>query len=82
MDSIQPQFSHLYMAPSVALDFDLAPSPPGDNLQTAVTVAQSCGMVGPQERLVIIHATPLSRASLPPSSSCQWSPPQPRTGLR
>ncbi|XP_047648039.1 polyamine-transporting ATPase 13A2 isoform X3 [Phacochoerus africanus] len=30
----------------------------GDNLQTAVTVAQSCGMVGPQERLVIIHATP------------------------
>lgn len=58
MDSIQPQFSHLYMAPSVALDFNLAPSPPGDNLQTAVTVAQSCGMVGPQERLVIIHATP------------------------
>lgn len=30
----------------------------GDNLQTAVTVAQSCGMVSPQERLVIIHATP------------------------
>ncbi|XP_062959997.1 polyamine-transporting ATPase 13A2 isoform X2 [Cynocephalus volans] len=29
----------------------------GDNLQTAVTVAQGCGMVGPQERLVIIHAT-------------------------
>ncbi|CAK6440663.1 unnamed protein product [Pipistrellus nathusii] len=29
----------------------------GDNLQTAVTVAQSCGMVGPQERLVIVHAT-------------------------
>uniref|UniRef100_A0A8C3VY99 Polyamine-transporting ATPase 13A2 n=1 Tax=Catagonus wagneri TaxID=51154 RepID=A0A8C3VY99_9CETA len=33
----------------------------GDNLQTAVTVAQSCGMVGPQERLVIIHATPPER---------------------
>ncbi|XP_036085000.1 polyamine-transporting ATPase 13A2 isoform X2 [Rousettus aegyptiacus] len=30
----------------------------GDNLQTAVTVAQNCGMVDPQERLVIIHATP------------------------
>ncbi|XP_036770294.2 polyamine-transporting ATPase 13A2 isoform X5 [Manis pentadactyla] len=30
----------------------------GDNLQTAVTVAQSCGMVSPRERLVIIHATP------------------------
>ncbi|XP_064350078.1 polyamine-transporting ATPase 13A2 isoform X4 [Camelus dromedarius] len=30
----------------------------GDNLQTAVTVAQACGMVDPQERLVIIHATP------------------------
>ncbi|XP_057556531.1 polyamine-transporting ATPase 13A2 isoform X3 [Hippopotamus amphibius kiboko] len=30
----------------------------GDNLQTAVTVAQACGMVGPQERLVIVHATP------------------------
>lgn len=33
----------------------------GDNLQTAVTVAQGCGMVGPQERLVIIHATPPER---------------------
>lgn len=28
----------------------------GDNLQTAVTVAQSCGMVGPHERLVIVQA--------------------------
>ncbi|XP_022454195.1 cation-transporting ATPase 13A2 isoform X3 [Delphinapterus leucas] len=33
----------------------------GDNLQTAVTVAQACGMVGPQERLVIIHANPPER---------------------
>ncbi|XP_072607186.1 polyamine-transporting ATPase 13A2 isoform X16 [Vulpes vulpes] len=33
----------------------------GDNLQTAVTVAQGCGMVGPRERLVIIHATPPER---------------------
>ncbi|XP_045877104.1 polyamine-transporting ATPase 13A2 isoform X4 [Meles meles] len=33
----------------------------GDNLQTAVTVAQGCGMVGPQEQLVIIHATPPER---------------------
>jgi len=33
----------------------------GDNLQTAVTVAQGCGMVGPQEHLVIIHATPPER---------------------
>ncbi|XP_032507702.1 cation-transporting ATPase 13A2 isoform X2 [Phocoena sinus] len=33
----------------------------GDNLQTAVTVAQGCGMVGPQERLVIIHANPPER---------------------
>ncbi|XP_037354959.1 polyamine-transporting ATPase 13A2 isoform X2 [Talpa occidentalis] len=30
----------------------------GDNLQTAVTVARGCGMVDPQERLVIVHATP------------------------
>ncbi|XP_054995393.1 polyamine-transporting ATPase 13A2 isoform X2 [Sorex araneus] len=30
----------------------------GDNLQTAVTVARSCGMVGPQEQLVILHARP------------------------
>ncbi|KAM5248693.1 polyamine-transporting ATPase 13A2 [Ctenodactylus gundi] len=29
----------------------------GDNLQTAVTVARGCGMVAPQERLVIVHAT-------------------------
>ncbi|XP_023578301.1 cation-transporting ATPase 13A2 isoform X2 [Octodon degus] len=29
----------------------------GDNLQTAVTVARGCGMVGPQEHLVIIQAT-------------------------
>uniref|UniRef100_A0A8C2UV11 Polyamine-transporting ATPase 13A2 n=1 Tax=Chinchilla lanigera TaxID=34839 RepID=A0A8C2UV11_CHILA len=29
----------------------------GDNLQTAVTVARGCGMVGPHERLVIVHAT-------------------------
>ncbi|XP_042636191.1 polyamine-transporting ATPase 13A2 [Orycteropus afer afer] len=33
----------------------------GDNLQTAVTVARGCGMVCPQERLVIIHATPPER---------------------
>ncbi|KAM8788255.1 polyamine-transporting ATPase 13A2 isoform 3-T3 [Rhynchonycteris naso] len=33
----------------------------GDNLQTAVTVAQSCGMVGLRERLVIIRATPPER---------------------
>ncbi|XP_037001963.2 polyamine-transporting ATPase 13A2 isoform X7 [Artibeus jamaicensis] len=33
----------------------------GDNLQTAVTVAQSCGMVGPRERLVILSATPPER---------------------
>ncbi|XP_032970655.1 polyamine-transporting ATPase 13A2 isoform X4 [Rhinolophus ferrumequinum] len=33
----------------------------GDNLQTAVTVAQSCGMVGTQERLLIVHATPPER---------------------
>ncbi|XP_054435652.1 polyamine-transporting ATPase 13A2 isoform X3 [Pteronotus mesoamericanus] len=33
----------------------------GDNLQTAVTVAQSCGMVGPQERLVILRAAPPER---------------------
>ncbi|XP_006866405.1 PREDICTED: probable cation-transporting ATPase 13A2 [Chrysochloris asiatica] len=30
----------------------------GDNLQTAVTVARGCGMVGPQERLIIVHAMP------------------------
>ncbi|XP_066231293.1 polyamine-transporting ATPase 13A2 isoform X3 [Saccopteryx leptura] len=30
----------------------------GDNLQTAVTVARSCGMVGSWERLVIVRATP------------------------
>lgn len=29
----------------------------GDNLQTAVTVAKACGMVGTQEHLAIIHAT-------------------------
>lgn len=33
----------------------------GDNLQTAVTVAQACGMVGPQEHLVMVHATPPER---------------------
>nr|XP_025711563.1 cation-transporting ATPase 13A2 isoform X4 [Callorhinus ursinus] len=33
----------------------------GDNLQTAVTVAQGCGMVGPQEHLIIIHAIPPER---------------------
>ncbi|XP_059997268.1 polyamine-transporting ATPase 13A2 isoform X1 [Lagenorhynchus albirostris] len=33
----------------------------GDNLQTAVTVAQGCGMVGPQERLIIVHANPPER---------------------
>nr|KAF6377214.1 ATPase cation transporting 13A2 [Myotis myotis] len=47
----------------------------GDNLQTAVTVAQSCGMVGPQEHLVIVHATapergqPASLELLPVESS-------------
>ncbi|XP_070314870.1 polyamine-transporting ATPase 13A2 isoform X2 [Odocoileus virginianus] len=33
----------------------------GDNLQTAVTVAQGCGMVGPREHLVIVHAAPPER---------------------
>ncbi|XP_037684314.1 polyamine-transporting ATPase 13A2 isoform X2 [Choloepus didactylus] len=33
----------------------------GDNLQTAVTVARGCGMVGPQEHLVIVHASPPER---------------------
>ncbi|OBS67654.1 hypothetical protein A6R68_03815 [Neotoma lepida] len=47
----------------------------GDNLQTAVTVARGCGMVGTQEHLVIIHAThpeqgqPASLEFLPPESS-------------
>ncbi|KAM5162521.1 polyamine-transporting ATPase 13A2 isoform 1-T1 [Callospermophilus lateralis] len=47
----------------------------GDNLQTAVTVARSCGMVGPQEHLVIIQAThpergqPASLQFLPVESS-------------
>ncbi|KAM9687024.1 polyamine-transporting ATPase 13A2 isoform 1-T1 [Trichechus inunguis] len=30
----------------------------GDNLQTAITVARGCSMVGPQEHLVIVHAIP------------------------
>ncbi|GAB1289161.1 Polyamine-transporting ATPase 13A2 [Apodemus speciosus] len=29
----------------------------GDNLQTAVTVARACGMVGTQEHLAVVHAT-------------------------
>ncbi|XP_076421690.1 polyamine-transporting ATPase 13A2 isoform X13 [Peromyscus maniculatus bairdii] len=47
----------------------------GDNLQTAVTVARGCGMVGTQEHLVIIHAThpeqgqPASLEFLLPESS-------------
>lgn len=47
----------------------------GDNLQTAVTVARGCGMVDPQERLVIVHAThpeqgrPASLEFLPVESS-------------
>jgi cation-transporting ATPase 13A2 len=47
----------------------------GDNLQTAITVAQGCGMVGPQERLVVVHAThpeqgqPASLEFLPVESS-------------
>ncbi|KAM4872560.1 polyamine-transporting ATPase 13A2 [Thomomys bottae] len=47
----------------------------GDNLQTAITVAQACGMVGPQERLIVVHAThpergqPASLEFLPVESS-------------
>ncbi|XP_057639782.1 polyamine-transporting ATPase 13A2 isoform X2 [Chionomys nivalis] len=47
----------------------------GDNLQTAVTVARGCGMVGTQEHLIIIHAThpeqgqPASLEFLPPEFS-------------
>nr|XP_004657661.2 polyamine-transporting ATPase 13A2 isoform X2 [Jaculus jaculus] len=47
----------------------------GDNLQTAVTVARGCGMVGPQEHLIIIHAShpergqPASLEFLPVESS-------------
>nr|XP_048282619.1 polyamine-transporting ATPase 13A2 isoform X1 [Myodes glareolus] len=51
----------------------------GDNLQTAVTVARGCGMVGTQEHLVIIHAThpeqgqPASLEFLPPEFSAVMS---------
>ncbi|XP_051027153.1 polyamine-transporting ATPase 13A2 isoform X2 [Acomys russatus] len=47
----------------------------GDNLQTAVTVARGCGMVGTREHLVVIHATlpeqgqPASLEFLPLESS-------------
>nr|7FJM_A Chain A, Polyamine-transporting ATPase 13A2 [Homo sapiens] len=42
----------------------------GDNLQTAVTVARGCGMVAPQEHLIIVHATgqPASLEFLPMES--------------
>uniref|UniRef100_A0A8C4M8H5 Polyamine-transporting ATPase 13A2 n=1 Tax=Equus asinus TaxID=9793 RepID=A0A8C4M8H5_EQUAS len=48
----------------------------GDNLQTAVTVARGCGMVGPQERLVIVHANPPERGQ---PASLELLPVEPST---
>lgn len=51
----------------------------GDNLQTAVTVARGCGMVGTQEHLVLVHAThpehgqPASLEFLPPEPCAVWN---------
>ncbi|KAM6217621.1 polyamine-transporting ATPase 13A2 [Rhynchocyon petersi] len=50
----------------------------GDNLQTAVTVARGCGMVEPQEQLVIIHATPPERGQ---PASLEFLPVEPLTAL-
>ncbi|KAM5267634.1 polyamine-transporting ATPase 13A2 isoform 2-T2 [Hipposideros larvatus] len=50
----------------------------GDNLQTAVTVAQSCGMVGTQERLVIVHATPPERGQ---PASLEFLPVEPSAAV-
>uniref|UniRef100_A0AAY5KLV7 ATPase cation transporting 13A2 n=1 Tax=Esox lucius TaxID=8010 RepID=A0AAY5KLV7_ESOLU len=37
----------------------------GDNILTAVNVAQACGMVGTDERVIFVHATPQTDQSLP-----------------
>ncbi|KAJ8016642.1 hypothetical protein DPEC_G00009360 [Dallia pectoralis] len=37
----------------------------GDNILTAVNVAQACGMVGSDERVIFVHATPHTDLSLP-----------------
>ncbi|XP_031235157.1 cation-transporting ATPase 13A2 isoform X2 [Mastomys coucha] len=61
----------------------------GDNLQTAVTVARACGMVGTREQIAIIHAThpeqgqPAALEFLPTESSAVMNgakDPVPATG--
>lgn len=37
----------------------------GDNILTAVNVAKSCGMVGCQERVIFVNATPHTALSVP-----------------
>lgn len=37
----------------------------GDNILTAVNVAKSCGMVGCQERVIFVNATPHTASSVP-----------------
>lgn len=39
----------------------LTPPPAGDNMLTAVNVARSCCMVGPNERVVFVTASPPGR---------------------
>ncbi|XP_029911888.1 polyamine-transporting ATPase 13A2 isoform X2 [Myripristis murdjan] len=37
----------------------------GDNILTAVNVAKSCGMVGSDDRVIFVHATPHTAQSMP-----------------
>lgn len=37
----------------------------GDNILTAVNVAKSCGMVGSDDRVIFVHATPHTAQSTP-----------------
>uniref|UniRef100_A0A2K6NK10 ATPase cation transporting 13A2 n=1 Tax=Rhinopithecus roxellana TaxID=61622 RepID=A0A2K6NK10_RHIRO len=50
----------------------------GDNLQTAVTVARGCGMVAPQEHLIIVHATHPERGQ---PASLEFLPMEPPTAV-
>ena len=44
----------------------------GDMLQTAVSVARNCSMVGPQERVILVHAHQPDSSKGLNSASIEW----------
>lgn len=87
VDSVQPQFP-VYkcqgrMAPLDSSWTLTLPQPPqGTTCRQRSLWPGAVAWWAPRSVWSLSTPPPLSEASPPPSSSYQWNPPQPRTGLR